>query len=329
MHPFSLIICTYRRPQSLMRLLCSVAEQDLQPLEILVIDGSEDDLSQQAMSELHLQSLRYIGVGTEERGLTRQRNVGVRESSDQADVLVFLDDDLVLEPRFFRALISCLHDESTVGVEGCIVNENRWEKWEGSTVDKRYQYWDGYRKKLGFRDRLRAFFGLYPFQLQPGKIPPYGHGKSALPPNGKTVEVDHLMGGMTAYRKSLFEKITFSSDFEGYGLYEDFDFSVRASRHGKLMSCTEARCNHFHHPAGRPNYFQYGKMVIKNGYRVFRLKFPNPSFGNRLKWYTISWLLTWVRLGNGLIGPRRKEAFLDFLGRTVALLFQPFRGKKY
>ena len=37
---FSLIICTYMRPQSVLQLLQSVKSQTLYPNEILIIDGS-------------------------------------------------------------------------------------------------------------------------------------------------------------------------------------------------------------------------------------------------------------------------------------------------
>ena len=40
---FSLIICTYMRPQPLLNLLQSVQGQTAYPDEILVIDGSTDD----------------------------------------------------------------------------------------------------------------------------------------------------------------------------------------------------------------------------------------------------------------------------------------------
>ena len=40
---FTLIICTYNRPKPLLQLLLSVQEQTLYPNEILIIDGSENN----------------------------------------------------------------------------------------------------------------------------------------------------------------------------------------------------------------------------------------------------------------------------------------------
>src|SRR5690606_38503325 len=136
--------------------------------------------------------------------------------------------------------------------------------------------------------------------VPPGIMPDFSHGYSAgfLPPTGKVYEVEMLMGGIASYKRAVFESIGFSTYFEGYGLYEDADFSLRASRLGKLFVNTAAEVEHYHDEAGRPNKFRYGKMVVRNGWYVWRVKFPRPSLKSVLKWYATSFLLTLVRLGN-------------------------------
>jgi GT2 family glycosyltransferase len=128
------------------------------------------------------------------------------------------------------------------------------------------------------------------------------------------------MGGITAYRKSLFRHISFSHYFEGYGLYEDYDFSIRASAYGKLITNTAARLEHHHEPAGRPNTYKYGKMVVTNGWYVWRLKHPHPGVVNIFKWHCITLLLAFFRLGNSftLHAETRRQALGDFAGRIIA-----------
>jgi GT2 family glycosyltransferase len=87
----------------------------------------------------------------------------------------------------------------------------------------------------------------------------------------------------------------FSTYFEGYGLYEDADFTLRLSKIGKLYVNTNAQLGHFHDASGRPNKFLYGKMVVRNGWFVWRVKYPNPSFMARIKWNAIVLLLTFIR----------------------------------
>ena len=91
------------------------------------------------------------------------------------------------------------------------------------------------------------------------------------------------------------------------------------------MTNTAARCTHHHAPSGRPNYYRYGRMVVTNGWYVWRLKHKKPSVVNRFKWYLITILLILVRYGNSIAGSTRKDAWGDAWGRTVSLFILVFK----
>ena len=134
------------------------------------------------------------------------------------------------------------------------------------------------------------------------------------------------MGGVSSFRKSVFKEFQFSTYFEGYGLYEDADFTLRLSKVGKLYINTNAQLGHYHDASGRPNQYDYGKMVVRNGYYVWRVKYPNPSFKAKIKWHLITLLLTVIRFTNVATTSKRKEAFTETLGRIsgcVTLFFNP------
>ena len=80
---------------------------------------------------------------------------------------------------------------------------------------------------------------------------------------------------------------------------------------------TKVQLQHFHHPSGRPNQYQYGKMVVRNGWYVWRVKNPNPDVKDRFKWHAITLLLTFIRFSNTFTTSQRKEAFTEALGRAV------------
>src|SRR5690606_29931927 len=143
--------------------------------------------------------------------------------------------------------------------------------------------------KLGSRNLLRKKIGLLSNQ-PPGVMPEFSNGLSIsfLPPSGKIYPVEFFMGGVSSYRKKLFEKINFSKYFEGYGLYEDMDFCLRASEIGQLYVNTGAHLFHYHEAGGRPNQFQYGKMVLRNGWYVWRIKYPKPNSVAVMKWHSIA-----------------------------------------
>jgi GT2 family glycosyltransferase len=120
-----------------------------------------------------------------------------------------------------------------------------------------------------------------------------------------------------SFRKKIFEHIKFSNYFEGYGLYEDADFSLRALQFGKNVINTNLQLNHLHNPSGRPNQYKYGKMVVRNGWYVWRIKNPNPNLKCKLKWHLITILLIIIRFSNILTTNEKKTAFTEAIGRTI------------
>jgi GT2 family glycosyltransferase len=154
---------------------------------------------------------------------------------------------------------------------------------------------------------------------KPGFLPEFSHGRSVgfLPPSDKIYEVEQLMGGVSSFRKRVFDSFQFSTYFEGYGLYEDADFTLRLSKVGKLYVNTAATLAHYHDSSGRPNQYHYGKMVVRNGWYVWRIKHRFPSFKAQLKWHSITLLLTFIRLTNTFTTDKKKDSFFEFLGRMV------------
>ena len=153
----------------------------------------------------------------------------------------------------------------------------------------------------------------------PGFLPTFAHGRSIgfLPPSEKIYRVEQIMGGVSSYKKDVFKTLSFSSYFEGYGLYEDADFSLRLAEKGRLYVNTTAQLYHYHDDSGRPNKFKYGKMVVRNGWYIWRVKYPNPSFKARVKWHATAFLLTVIRLSNALSTNQKKAALTESLGRII------------
>lgn len=317
---FSLIICTYNRPQALLTLLQSVKQQTLYPHEILIIDGSPDDFTKEMLSQNSFQNLNYFKVEEKDRGLTKQRNYGIARVSEASEVVCFLDDDTVLAPTYFEAIIQTYQDyPDALGVGGYITNEVIWQHVGVNYIAKVNEfYYDGWKRKDGSRFVWRKKLGL-DSDVPPGCSPEFSHGRSVgfLPPSGKVFPVEQLMGGVSSFRKTVFESFQFSTYFEGYGLYEDADFTLRVSKVGQLYLNTAAQLEHHHDAAGCPNQYTYGKMVVRNGWYVWRVKYPTPSFKAKFKWHAITLLLTAIRATNVITTSKRKEAFTETMGRVV------------
>ncbi|TXE12022.1 glycosyltransferase [Seonamhaeicola algicola] len=328
---FSLIICTYMRPEPLLKLLKSVKNQSLYPNEILIIDGSTNKKTEQVLAENDFSSLKYFKVNAINRGLTKQRNYGLKKFNALTEIVCFLDDDIILEQNYFKELISTYKvHQNALAVGGYITNEVDWMKSDGSNNPTNF-YYDEWMRKEPSRFKLRRKFGLLP-DATPGFLPSFSHGRSIgfLPPSGKTYEVELIMGGVSSYKKEVFNELQFSTFFEGYGLYEDADFSLRLAKRGKLYVNTAARLGHFHDTAGRPNRFNYGKMVIRNGWYVWRVKYQNPSTKAQFKWHATALLLTIIRFTNIFTtdSTKSKEAFTESMGRVVGWFSIIFNSPK-
>lgn len=315
---FSLIICTYQRAEALNRLLASVAIQTTYPDEILIIDGSKDLETQQSIASQTIKSLKYFKVEEKNRGLTRQRNFGIEKLNSQSEIVCFLDDDVVLEPDYFKAVLEAFSSDShIVGVGGVAINENLWKPSSRKhSTDKVYVF-EGFERNESQRFYLRNKLGLQSQEL-PGIMPNFSHGRTyGYPLTGKNYEVDLLIGMSMNFRRKVIDAEKFSLYFDGYGLYEDADYCLRALKYGKNVMCTAALLEHHHDPAGRPNLYKYGKMVIRNGWYVWRVKYPNPSIDARFKWNATALLLTLIRFTNVITTNDKKGALRETIGRTV------------
>ncbi|MBS4041277.1 MAG: glycosyltransferase family 2 protein [Flavobacteriales bacterium] len=317
----SLIICTYQRPQALYRLLESLQLQTRYPEEVIVVDASLNEETKRLLEHHTYANLRYFLVDKEHRGLTKQRNFGIQQVLDQSEIIAFLDDDIILYPNYFEQLLGTYQKfPEALGVGGYIINETHWKEVGYVYLPKENEfYWDGWVRKDGSRMVWRKKLGL-DSNVPPGWMPTFGHGRSIgfLPPSGKTYQVEQLMGGVSSFKKEVFQHVQFSTFFEGYGLYEDADFTLRLSKLGKLYLNTAAQLEHHHEPSGRPNQYQYGQMVVRNGWYVWRVKHPKPTISDRFKWHSITLGLLTIRFLNTFTTPSKKQAWSESLGRVWA-----------
>jgi GT2 family glycosyltransferase len=316
---FTLIVCTYMRPKPLIKLLQSVEKQTVYPNEILIIDGSTNNETKTILDANPFKKLKYYQVDDKNIGLTKQRNYGINLVQEESEIICFLDDDTVLHTDYFEQLLNTYkHYPDALGVGGYIENETVFE-FVGDAYQPKFDefYFDGWKRKDSSRFIIRKKMGLAP-DCPPGFSPEFSHARSVsfLPPSNKIYEVELLMGGISSFKQKVFEIYKFSTFFEGYGLYEDADFSLRIAKAGKLYLNTAAKLKHCHEELGRPNQYKYGKMVVKNGWYVWRTKTPKPSIQTKIKWHAITLLLIIIRFSNTFTASKKKEALTEALGRT-------------
>lgn len=317
---FSVIICTYNRRIAIEKLMNSIAKQLLFPNQIIIVDGSLNEETKVYFESENFKNVDYFLIDDSIRGLTKQRNFGISKVNETSEIVCFLDDDTILEQNYFSEIIATyIQYPKAFGVGGFITNEVQWKKNLPDYKQKSNEYnYDGFHRIEDKRFIFRKMLGL-DSNVLPGFLPMFSHGRSInyIPPSGKIYEVEQLMGGVSSFKKEVLDQNKFSTYFEGYGLYEDAEFTIRISKLGQLYVNTNAKLEHHHDASGRPNKYCYGRMVVINGWYVWRTKNPAPTFIHAFKWHLITFLLTLIRIVNIFTTSHRKEALTESVGRTV------------
>src|ERR1700722_6737317 len=111
MRKITVIICTYNRCQTLQRALASVAASVLPPdveWEVLVANNNSTDQTREAIEEFcrkYPGRFRYL-LETRQ-GKSYALNSAIREA--HGGILVFIDDDVIVEPTWLQNLTAALH----------------------------------------------------------------------------------------------------------------------------------------------------------------------------------------------------------------------------
>jgi GT2 family glycosyltransferase len=302
----TVVICTRHRPQSVVRVLESLAAQDRPADATLVIDASEADDTEAAVRAMVARAAlpsgaRYWRMAPETRGLPRQRNFALSQVS--TDLVAFFDDDVVLAPQCLAALErTCRSHPDIVGV-GC-VSDN--ELCAPSAVWR-------LRRRLGIVDTLQP--GRY---CRTGVSTPWAFAR----PASEDVEGDWLPGCGMMWRTAVARAVRFRDSFRDYAQGEDLDFSLRARRHGRIVLSGAAHLRHLHEPAGRPDAFRLGRMELYNRYVIHR-ELPERTADDVAR-FVYAWTLDTLLLARHLLGATGWRVGRQMAGRLsggLALLW--------
>lgn len=256
-------VCTFKRADSCRRFLDSLPGQDLKPDRLVIVDASPtDDTEQMFAGYPRIKDLAdevlYFRVRGTFQTLTCSRNFALRWAT--TDLLVFFDDDIVLQPGCLSEMVRVHrdHEDQVVGVNA--------------------------HDRQGIKDptflwRVRRLFRIVP-HLKPGT---YTRGGISVPwvfqePTESVVEGDWLSGCAMMWKTSVIRQVQFNERFGGHSTGEDLDVSLRMGRHGKLMLAGKAHVLHLPDKAGRPNSFVMAYAGIQNAYDIHQRCLKDRTF---------------------------------------------------
>ena len=193
----SVIIVTWRRPAHVDSCLQALARLRTPPLEVLVVDASEDHATADVVARYaHVRRLPFpAGAGH----MTSARNYGLLHA--RGDVIAFLDDDANVRPAWLDNLLDA-HEPADVGAVA------------GRTCDPGEAGSTGPSGSVGLLlpdGRLTGNFDV---------------------DTGLVIDVDHGIGANMSFKRAVLARLGgFRDDFPGTALREDTDifFRVRAA----------------------------------------------------------------------------------------------------
>lgn len=255
MTKFEVIIPTKNRPEDLTRLLDSIDQQTELPVCVIIVDQSDDFCE---IHKTHQFKIKHL-FNNKLTGLTAAKNYGIGYTS--SEIIYFFDDDIILYPDFFEKINTYFSEHKDIaGICGRQINSK------------------SSRFKL-------AMFNLFHKGCFKDIRKKCNSGYTT-----ETLKVTNVLpGGITAYRRLVFDEFIFDENLIKYCLGEDMDFSYRVSSKYKLAFATTAHAIHNHSTIGRYNPYESFACKVA-GYAYFFKKNVPQKWTNSLSYY-------WVETG--------------------------------
>lgn len=221
---FAILVATRNRPDALDSLLDSIHELVLPP-EALVIVSSGMDVTH-IIEKHHKLSIKHKHIL--ERGQIRQKMLGITMIPKKVDWVLFLDDDLVLEPTATLNLFSFLSSNedasSAIGLGLADGSKNNTK-----------------------RPRL-------PIRSKAGTVSKSGKNFDYM--SSRVPIQTSWLNGASMWRRSLVDTYFFDYLESPYSICEDLIFSYSRSKCGNLYFIPEARFNFQSHVKPSVNNFE-------------------------------------------------------------------------
>ena len=234
--PISAIVATRDRPIPLQVMLESLARQSVQPQEMIIVDGSNNDRTQQVCNLQidRLETTIYYHRAVE-IGAATQRDRAMQYATQ--DTIWILDDDIIFEPNCLERMWQALYsDRQLGGVNAMITNQKYLPPGKISQTLFRLLH-----------DRVESSYAGRCIGPALNLLP---EDRPDLP---QVVTVDWLNTTCVLYRRAALPQPLFSSLFTGYSLMEDLALSLTVGKQWRLANVRTARIFHDSQPGQHKN----------------------------------------------------------------------------
>jgi glycosyltransferase involved in cell wall biosynthesis len=270
----SIVIATRNRPAALRLSIPRMLSQSRPPAQLIVVDSSDDHLATvAAVKESVGDHSVELTILHSERGLTRQRNLGLKLVT--TPVVFFPDDDSIWFPGVAEAQMEVYEKDVGERISAVCAAESPappldWEVGIPATYQMRGSH------------RLQQRFAAIRSKIENTLLPDPAKlvGKSFWPANRElpqwfsdqdVVLVEWMTGFRMSFRTSVIRVEGFDETFSRYSLFEDIDASFSAWKHGWVVGARKARVFHYRSPEKRDQGRRLGvEQLLNKAYVVVK-----------------------------------------------------------
>lgn len=265
--PISTLVPTRHRPEPLRRTLQSLAQQSVQPIEMIVVDGSTNDETEQlCYSEIPGLQTKIIYHRATEIGAATQRNQAYAYATQ--NFIWLMDDDIIFESDCLLKLWEALHSNPDVGGVNAMITNQRYFP-PGRISRTLFQLLHGYPETSYAGKCIGPALNLLP------------EDRPDLP---EVVPVEWLNTTCVLYRQEALPNPLFLPIFTGYSLMEDVTLSLIVGKKWKLANARTARIFHDSQPGDHKNNAGVlAKMDLVNRHYVMTQILERRQFQDYLK----------------------------------------------
>lgn len=229
------VVATRNRPQELHKLLTSLSESTVRPMEVSIVASGIDvrEIVQEFSEEFGIK-YHWTAIG----GQVAQKKVAIALLDDNIDWCLFSDDDVIFDPSAIEAALNTV--ESSSGVRAIGVGF-------AITPLARITHFSSWKRMVG---RL-----LWLDSKTPGRVLKSGHGVSYLE-STRDLETEWL-NGISMWRREVAQRYQELVPAMKPASCEDLLFSYKTLRFGKLKFASRAKV-----------YFQESEMTNSEDLKV-------------------------------------------------------------
>jgi GT2 family glycosyltransferase len=244
---FSFVIPTKNRPVELATVFDAILAQSRLPEQVIIIDQSSPDkvIKDQLALLAKKVNIRLDYIHDETiNGLVQAKAASIQYN--QCDYISFFDDDIVHEPNYLAAIEEAIIAHPVmIGFNGVILNAPK----------------EGLLKRLIFRF---THFGLYKDNRQ-------SVIRSLKKGTTQPQSVDALSGGLSTWKKEVFEKVSFDTKNK-FHAYEDKEFSIRIERAfpKQMFIVPQAKLYHYHAAGNRQSLLRRTQNDVVEVWKLFK-----------------------------------------------------------